>query len=202
MLQCNILAMRVFRKLWPMERSKLRDHILRLSGPDRLRRFSGTLSDEAVSAYCDRIAWQRGYVIGCFIEGQLRAVAELRFDDPYRPGRAETAISVATQWQGQGIGAELLRYAVTVARNRSARTLYMICLTENERMQHIVRYFTDALRFRGAQAEADIALPFPTFLSLCTEAAVDASGLIGAVLEQFGAPWSDPSPASATRHSA
>src|SRR5271167_2225395 len=109
--------MRVFRKLLSGERSKLRDHLLRLSRRDRLLRFSGGLSDNAVAAYCDHIDWQRGYVIGCFIEGTLRAVAELQLDDPHRPTRVEVAVSVEAQWQDQGIAAELLRYAIIIARN-------------------------------------------------------------------------------------
>ena len=163
-------------------------------------RFSGTLSDEAVAAYCDHIDWRRGYVVGCFIEGTLRGVAELRFDDPYRPRRAEAAVSVETQWQDQGIGAELLRYATVIARNRSVRTLYMICLIENERMQHVAREFTNDLHFRDGQAEADIVLPSPTYLSLGTEAALDRIGRIGALLEQLAARWSGQNRAKAIRH--
>jgi len=181
--------MRIFRKLLSAERSKLRDHLLRLSRQDRLLRFSGGLSDQAVAAYCDHVDWQQGYVIGCFIEGTLRAVAELVFDDPHRPTRVDVAVSVETQWQDQGIAGELLRYAIVIARNRSVRTLYMICLIENQRMQHVARHFTDELHFCDGQAEADIVLPFPTYLSLCTEAALDAIGLNGALLEQFTVPW-------------
>jgi|SRR5271155_262607 len=162
--------------------------------------MTGHRSDGAVVAYCDHIDWHRGCVIGCFIEGTLRAVAELVFDDLHRPTRVEVAVSVETQWQDQGIAAELLRYAVVIARNRSVRTLYMICLIENGRMRHVARHFTDDLHFCEGQAEADIVIPFPTYLSLCTEAALDAIGQNGALLEQFTVPWLRQDRASAIPH--
>jgi len=56
-------------------------------------------------------------------------------------------------------------------------------------MRHVTRHFTDELHFRDGQAEADIVIPFPTHLSMCTETALDAIGLNGALLEQFTVPW-------------
>jgi hypothetical protein len=102
--QIKTARMRVFRKLSAAERGKLRDHLLRLSRPDRVLRFFGALSDAAVAAYCDDIDWDRGYVIGCFIDGTLRGVAELRFDGSTWPTRVEAAVSVETEWQDHGIG--------------------------------------------------------------------------------------------------
>ena len=107
------------------------------------------------------------------------------------------------RWKLNGkIAAELLRYAIVIARNRSVRTLYMICLIENQRMRHVARHFTDELHFCDGQAEADIVIPFPTYLSLCTEAALDSIGLNSAWLEQFTAPWLRQDRASAIPHTA
>lgn len=181
--------MRVFRKLSAAERGKLRDHLLRLSRTDRVLRFFGTLSDATVAGYCDDIDWNKGYVVGCFIDGILRGVAELRFDGSPRPRRAEIAVSVETEWQDHGIAAELLRYAVVVARNRGVESLHMVCLAENERMRHVARRLTRNLRFSNGQAEADIALPDPTVLSLCSEAALDGIGLFEGFVDALALPW-------------
>jgi GNAT superfamily N-acetyltransferase len=187
--------MRVFRKLSAAERVKLRDHLLRLSRPDRLLRFFGALSDKAVAAYCDDIDWDRGYVIGCFIDGTLRGVAELQFDGSASPRSVEAAVSVETEWRDLGIGAELLRYAVVVARNRGIGTLRMVCLAENERMRHVARRLAHDLRFRDGQAEAEIILPSPTYPSLYAEVALDGIGLFGAIIEELAFPWLEQQPA-------
>jgi len=174
--------MRVFRKLLPAERGKLRDHLLRLSAEDRSLRFAGALSEAAVAGYCDRIDWWRGYVVGCFVAGVLRGVAELRFVSGPFSARGEAAVSVETEWQDQGIGFELLRRALVIARNRSIRTISMICLLDNWRMRRIAENLAD-LHMRAGEMEADIVVPLPTHLSLYEEAAADGFALLGAWLD-------------------
>ena len=46
-------------------------------------------------------------------------------------------MTVEDRWQDQGLGTELLRRAIVHARNRGLKSLYMICLTDNRRMQAI-----------------------------------------------------------------
>jgi hypothetical protein len=62
-----------------------------------------------------------------------------------------------------------LRRAIVLARNRGLKSLYMICLTDNRRMQAIARKFEGELSFAGSQVEADIRVPFPTQMSLLDE---------------------------------
>lgn len=165
--------MLVVRKLLAVERWKLRDHLLRLAPHDRQLRFRGTLSDHAIAVYCDRGELARGYVSGCFIDGVLRGAAELHIDGPHFSKRGEVAFSVETPWQNQGIASELLRRTLVIARNRSVRTLYMTCLLDNRPMQRVARKFSDDLRFRDGDVEADIVVPFPSYLSLGAEAQSD-----------------------------
>jgi GNAT superfamily N-acetyltransferase len=162
--------MRVYRKLVPAELGLFHDHLLRLTPEDRHSRFSGYVSDEAVAAYCGTVDWFRCVIIGCFIDGQLRAVAELHFDDPRLGRRSELAVTVEQDWQSQGIGTELLRRSITVCRNRAIRSIYMICLLENRRMQRIARRFEGELVFEAGEVEAQVALPFPDQFTLIREA--------------------------------
>lgn len=176
--------MRVFRKLVPFENWRLEQHLLRLDGDDRRRRFSGTVPDEFLKLHCSRLDWLQSVVIGCFDAGVLRGAAELWLGRAPE-ARAELAITVERDWQGEGIGTDLLRRALVLARNRSARSLYMLCLLDNRRMQHIARKFEGSLSLLDGQAEADILVPFPTQLSLWQEAAADGLGLFGALLDSL-----------------
>lgn len=176
--------MRVFRNLAPFETWRLKQHLLRLSSDERRLRFSGAVGEHFISDHCDRIDWLRAVVIGAFEDGILRGAAELQLETGV-PGRAELAITVEAAWQDQGIGTELLSRTITIAANRAMRSIYMICLLDNRRMQHVARKFADRLVFVEGQAEADLAVPFPTHASLWLEAASNGIGLIASWLEQL-----------------
>jgi GNAT superfamily N-acetyltransferase len=186
--------MRVFRKLLPYEIWRLREHLLRLSSTDRRLRFCGGVAAEFIVDYCRRIDWLRAVVIGCFEEGVLRGAAELHFADDlgrHFTGTAELAVTVEGAWQDRGIGTELLEHAITIAENRGVRTIEMICLLDNARMQHVARKFTDRLAIVDDQAAANLRLPFPTQLSLWREAAMEGLGLLSGWLEQLPVPTAE-----------
>lgn len=162
--------MHVYRKLVPAEIGLFHEHLLRLTREDRHYRFAGHISDAVIAEYCSNVGWFRSVIIGCFVDGVLRGVAELCFDAP-RPGwRSELAVTVESAWQNQRIGTELLRRSITVCRNRSIRSIYMICLVENRRMQRIARRFEGDLLIGDGEAEAQVALPFPDMFTLTREA--------------------------------
>lgn len=162
--------MHVYRKLVPAEIGLFHDHLLRLTPEDRHCRFSGSVSDARIAEYCADIDWFRAIIIGCFVDGTLRGAAELRLDDPRVGWRAELAVTVEHEWQSRGIGTELLRRAITVCRNRAIRSIYMICLVANRRMQRIARRFEGELVIADGEAEAQVAVPFPDQFTLAREA--------------------------------
>jgi GNAT superfamily N-acetyltransferase len=162
--------MYVYRKLVPAEIGLFHDHLLRLAPEDRHCRFAGLVSDARIAEYCANIDWFRAIIIGCFVGGTLRGVAELRLDDPRLGWRAELAVTVEQEWQSRGIGTELLRRAIIVCRNRAIRSIYMICLVANRRMQRIARRFEGDLVVADGEAEAKVALPFPDQFTLAREA--------------------------------
>lgn len=180
--------MRVYRKLVPAELIAWSDHLKRLSPEARQARFSGTVSDETIEAYCRKIEWLTTVLVGAFVDGTLRGVAELRSLEPGTGWRAEVAVTVEDAWQDHGLGTELLRRAVVYARNRGLKSLYMICLTDNRRMQAIARKLEGQLSFEGSQVEADIAMPFPTQLTLLAEVLGDGAAFAAAFWDQFARP--------------
>lgn len=171
------------QRLWPAERRRIRDHLLRLAPEDRRLRFCRAAGDRAIADYCDAIDWPRACVLGAFVEGELRGVAELIRIEQARPPAAELALSVEGPYQNRGIGSALLRHALTMARNRLIATVTMICLPENRRMRRVARKFSADLAIRDGQVDGEILAPWPSCLSLVEEAAAEGRALIRAALE-------------------
>ncbi len=176
-----------YRKLLPTEARSLAGHLGRLTRNDRSLRFMGALSDAAIDAHCKEIHWFRTVVIGFFDAGVLRGAAEVQVADKRMPMLCEVAITVETAWQDQGVGTELLRRAVLIARNRAARGLQISCFSDNYRIQHVAAKFGAHFRSRAGHSEADLETPAPTYWSLCEEAAEDGVGWMNYWFDQTAA---------------
>lgn len=171
--------MRIYRKLVAAEALRFRDHLMRLSPRDRHCRFAGHVSDAVIDSYCRRIPWLGTIIVGLFDAGELRAAAECRWLGPAQLRTAEVAVTVEPEWQGEGIGTELVRRVVTIARNRGAASIFMLCLTDNRPMQAIARKLAGDLHFVDGEVEMRIAVPFATNASLIQEALADLTGVAG-----------------------
>jgi len=144
-------------------------------------RFLHCVGDAYLEAYSATLFPVCGVVIGCFNDGVLRAVGELRPLNPPFACAAEIAISVEGQLQNHGVGTELLRRLVEIARNRSIRSIHLTCLLDNAPMQKIVRKFGGDLQWTEGEVEADLFQPRPTFSSLLGEALSDCAGMLNAI---------------------
>ena len=141
-------------------------------------RFHGSIGDHAIERYCREIGWFSSFIVGYFVEGRLRGAAQLALDRPWWPRLAELAITVEFPWQGRGVGTELARRSVTIARNRGATHLVLTCLAENQAMRQIAKKLGGALHFDPCTVAADVALRSPTAFTLLDEMLVDSSAAI------------------------
>jgi RimJ/RimL family protein N-acetyltransferase len=173
------------RKLFPDEAPKLAGHLARLTHDERALRFMGGLDDEAVEAYCERLNWFRTVVLGFFDEGVLRGAVELHVADSHFPILCEAALTVETAWQDHGTATELLRRALVIARNRSARAVQLNCIGDNFRIQHVAQKFGAHFCCDAGQSVAEIATAAPTYLSVCQEVLDDALGWMNLWSEQI-----------------
>ncbi|MGA8614507.1 MAG: GNAT family N-acetyltransferase [Xanthobacteraceae bacterium] len=173
----------VIRKLWIGEIDKYREHMLRLDPHSRRSRFGGGMSDESVNKYVDLSATLDAIVHGCFVDGVLRAAAELRPLGLGFPHQAEAALSVEKPWQSNGVGSALLRRTLLTARNRGFRLLHMACLAENERMQQLARKFDAELSFDFGSVVGEVEASRATPLSLMRELLTDSHGFATAMLD-------------------
>jgi len=175
-----------YRKLWPSETSKFRDHLLRLDKTSRRMRFAHSVSDAFVEDYSERMCEMGSIIYAYFESNEVRAVAELRKLSEVWGQEAEAAFSVEATHQDLGIGTELMGRIVRSARNRSVRRLYMSCLPENSRMQAIARKHEAILMFEPGEVMGEIIPVDPNYFTVLAEAMDDRVGFLMAVLDLQG----------------
>ncbi len=172
-----------FRKLWPTEIAKFRDHLLRLDKASRHLRFAHGVSDAFIEDYATRMS-EVGSLVYAYIEaGEVRAAAELKRLGEIWGTKAEAAFSVERSLQDHGIGTELMGRVIRAARNRGVRHLHMSCLAENGKMLAIARKHDADLRFAYGEVVGDIIPHGANYLSLLAEAVDDRFGFMMAVLD-------------------
>ena len=171
------------RKLWVGETDAYRDHLLRLDQDSRRRRFSGGVTDEFIARHAATTQDIGVVVHGFFVDGVLRGAAELRpFGSPFaRAG--EAAFSIEQPWQSQGVGSVLLERTLLSARNRGIKSLHMLCLSDNRRMQQLARKFEADLTFDFGGVVGAVDPPRSTPLSLMREAMADAHSVTASILD-------------------
>ncbi len=172
-----------FRKLWPHDSAKFRDHLLRLDKASRRLRFAHGVSDSFIEDYAARMG-ELGSIVYAFIEeGEVRAAAELKKLGDRWGHEAEAAFSVETAYQDHGLGSELMGRIIRLARNRGVRLLYMSCLAENAKMQAIARKYDAELHFEYGEVVGQIVPEEPDYFSLLAEAVEDRVGFMMAVFD-------------------
>ena len=133
------------RGLDPGDVRMLTDHLLRLPARDLSTRFHGGMSEGAVRAYAARINWRDTLIFGAFIDGRLRAVAELIL--PARGAEGEVAVSVEQPFQRMGLGRLLVLAAMLAARRIGLKTIRLAYQPGNAGMRALAAEL-------GAQTEA------------------------------------------------
>jgi GNAT superfamily N-acetyltransferase len=173
----------IVRKLWVGETDAYRDHLLRLDPESRRRRFSGAVADDFIVRHAATVNDLGVVVHGFFVDGTLRGAAELRRIGSVFTRAAEAAFSIEQPWQSHGVGTELLERTLLSARNRGIKSLQMLCLAENKRMQQLARKFEAGLTFDFGSVMGEVDPPRSTPLSLMREAVADAYSIGAAVLD-------------------
>lgn len=175
-----------YRKLWPAESDKFRDHLLRLDKDSRRMRFAHGVSDSFIEDYASRMSEMGSIVFGYIVDGEVHAAAELRKLGDLWGNEAEAAFSVEKAYQEKGIGTELMGRVIRAARNRGVQLLFMSCLAENGKMQSIARKHEAELRFEYGEVVGEIVPQDPNYFSILAEAVEDRVGYMMAVLDIQG----------------
>lgn len=167
-----------FRKVWSVELDEFRDHLLRLDTASRTMRFGRLVSDEQINDYAAHALEGSCRIWGFFgPRGNMRGSAELR-KIPDQPGCAEAAFTVEPDYQGYGVGTELMKRVVRSARNRHYEHLYLYCLNDNRPMRNVARKFNGQLEVKYGDVKCDLVPEHATPLTWLQEMIEDGSGLV------------------------
>ena len=159
-----------FRTLTSAERPLLRDHLLRLTPDDRALRFLSEVGVDHIEQYCSRVDDHYRIVVGYFFDGVMRGAGEIVFNvGPTWLGGCEVALSVERASQNGGVGYELLRRLLVLARNRGVIKVRMLCLRGNQRMQRLAKKFDSELHFIAGDVEGTLYPRWPDAASLLEE---------------------------------
>lgn len=171
------------RKLWPLETEAFRRHLLRLDPETRQFRFGTAVNDNFLNAYADTARRIGTVIYGAFIGSEMYASAELRSLHAVGDEMAEAAFVVETAHRHHGLGSVLMDRILTAAQNRGIGELYMICLRDNGRMQHLAEKFGARLKVEDGEVTGRLATPVPTPVSLLDEGWRNAQGFVTALFD-------------------
>ncbi|MHC5655195.1 GNAT family N-acetyltransferase [Stappia sp.] len=170
-----------FRKLSYADQPQFRDHLLRLDPDARRARFAMIASDPFLRCYAET-SFTLGTVIhGYFLQGTLRAVAELRSIGEGEA--AEAAFSVERGFQQSGVGTRLMELTLIAARNRGCSHILMNCLATNRAMQQLARKFSNDLTFEMGDVVCHIAQHSASPFSLLREQIADLFGAVSEMID-------------------
>lgn len=162
-------------RLWRSDRAALEGLYLGLRPEDRRMRFFGAVSDARIRAYCASLGRPGDVVVGAWSDDdRLVGAAELRRSPD---GRAEIALVVADGWRRRGIGAALLGAAVTMARNRFERRLFVTCLAENRPMRTLAARAGVTAASPEGEVEGRLRSGWPSAYTWLREATLDGDGI-------------------------
>ncbi len=173
----------IIRKMWSVEASRYREHLLRLDAVSRRNRFGGDVSDEFLAEYAALATSMDTVIHGFFVNGTMRGAAELRPIGAPITREAEAAFSIEEPWQSHGVGSALLARMLLAARNRGITFLHMAYLADNERMRQLASKFDAELRFDFGSVVGELAAPHPTPISVAREIVADSHGFATALLD-------------------
>ena len=171
------------RRLLLSESYLLKEHLQRLDAEARHRRFSHDVSDGFIARYASRAGDFGNVTFGYFVEGELRAVAELRVDALMRQESAEVAFSVERPFVNRGIATQLMGRVIRTARNRGLRHLILVCMPDNAKMKAIARHYGADLKIEEGSIVADIVPRRADYKSLVSEILDERMTFIHAALD-------------------
>jgi len=158
----------IVRRIPVTDRDLVRSHLTRLAPHDRTMRFCGPASDDWIHGYIAQSERCRIETIGCFIDGRLRAAADLILPTALDRS-AEVALSVEGPYQGRGLGGTVLKAALLHARNRLIGAVSFVTLAANTRMRRLARRNGATLCASDGMLEGRFLLPWPSQLSIARE---------------------------------
>jgi RimJ/RimL family protein N-acetyltransferase/nucleotide-binding universal stress UspA family protein len=155
----------IIRPIAPEDRTLLRQGFAQLSDHSRYMRFQTPLqelSDEQLAYLTDVDHHDHEALIALASDGADHEIVGVARFVRVNPDVAECAIVVADEWQGRGVGTELLDRLVERARDEDVARFTALVLAENREAVRMLERLGETAQHRvGSQVELEIELPAP-----------------------------------------
>lgn len=142
-------------------------HLKSLSNEDRYTRFGHAASADAIDRLMLNILYNQDqhHIFTYYIDDHIVGFGHLA-----REGADwELAVSVEKTYQGRGIADELMKYMIDWGKTHGVNAVYMHCITENQKIQHLARkHGLRTIDRSGAEITAQVKLPEPTVFDYTT----------------------------------
>jgi RimJ/RimL family protein N-acetyltransferase len=152
------------RPIAPDDKAGLATAFERLSDESRYRRFlspHGRLSPAELRCLTEVDHHDHEALVALdAVTGEGVGVARY-VRDRERHGSAELAVAVADDWQGRGVGTELLRRLADRAREEGIGRFTALILADNEPMAHLLAELGPARVVDGGQGAVELAVELP-----------------------------------------
>lgn len=143
-------------------------HLKNLSETDRYTRFCYNIKDENIDQFILSILYHQDdhQLFTATLNDKIVGFGHLA-----REGNDwELAVSVDGNNQGQGIADQLMSHMINWGKTRSIHSVFMHCITQNQKIQHLARKHGLRMVERdGAEVTSKVDLPAPTPMDYTTE---------------------------------
>ena len=159
------------------------EHLKSLSDEDRRTRFGYAASTTAIDALILNMLYnQTEHRLFAGFDAEDNIVG---FGHLARDGEDwELAVSVAAQCQGRGYAGELIEHMIAWGKINNVHSVFMHCITENKKIQHLARKFgLKTVERSGNEITAEVALPEPTAMDYTVELWREQQSLVADIVK-------------------
>ena len=143
-------------------------HLKNLTTEDRYTRFCYNIRDEQIDQLILEILYnqQDHHLFTAVEDDQIVGFGHLaREGDDW-----EFAVSVDSNYQGRGIANKLLGFIIPWAQIHGVHNVFMHCISQNEKIQHLARkHGLRTVDRDGGEITSRVELPTPTAVDYTTE---------------------------------
>lgn len=143
------------------------EHLKNLNDEDRYTRFGYAASNQAIDQMILNIVYnqQDHHIFVYYTDGHIAGFGHLAREE----SDWELAVSVERAYQGRGIADELMSHMIAWGKTHGVEVVYMHCITENQKIQHLARkHGLKTWDRSGHELTARVKLPEPTVLDYTT----------------------------------
>jgi GNAT superfamily N-acetyltransferase len=137
------------RKVTDEDFFAIREHLMRLDREILYSRFGYIVTEDFLIQYVEHACDLEAIIFGCWVDGKVRGIGELRLSKSGKNHEPEAAFTVERSFSDRGIGTALMAAIATQAVEIGVLEIFMYFEVRNRRMRRIAEKFQGSMSFNG-----------------------------------------------------